>query len=71
MKSWSELTEKEKEALIKLMEEFAKIIDAYLDELVPAIEYFLGIMIEHSATIRALAEIKDNGNMEGKREKNE
>lgn len=61
MKSWSELTEEEREALIKIAEEFAKIIDAYLDELVPAFEYFLEIMIENSEVIKALAEVKENG----------
>lgn len=60
MKSWSELTEEEKKALVELFEEFAKIIDAYLDELVPAFEYLLDIFIKEEKTIRALAEVKDN-----------
>lgn len=60
MKSWSELTEEEKKALTELFIEFSKIIEAYLDELVPAFEYLLDILVKEEKTIRALAEIKDH-----------
>lgn len=60
MKSWSELTDEEKKLITELIEKFAKIIDAYLDELVPAFEYLLNILTMESKTIRMLAEVKDN-----------
>ena len=45
MKSWSELTEKEKETIIEFITEFQKIFDVIVEELQPLFE-FLGEMID-------------------------
>lgn len=57
MKSWTELTEEEKEALAQLVKDFAEIIDALVDELVPAFEYVLEMITPiYEATNKQLAE---------------
>lgn len=51
MKSWSELTEKEKMAVMNLSFELAGIFEAMIDELVPLFECILDILVTAKETL--------------------